>query len=350
MSNLSIAAILAAGHKKLSETQRAEEGSKVGTLRAGNAGAFVAGEIYGKCHRLSLLRYLGVQAEADTNRALMFQAGRTNEDSWIEVLKAGWDGPILQEEEIPVSWETKAGTKVTGRPDIVLCKEEPDSFIVDQAFRDSFSEMDPHRPNIGDVIEALPKKVPVKGLELKLVSSFWTMITVLTAKEPKVEHVIQAIHYSSQLGIPFELWYTSRVDWAISGWTNKFFTAAAKWVASALGYNPVLFGKKGPKKVMPFYQGFELDVDADLVYYRPVGTEGWIATTITVQGIRDYYELIDDMRINQHTGPRPSGKKLDGRWQEGWHPCDPEYCPFSATCDKWEKDYPNWVAEAKKIT
>lgn len=327
---ISIADILKKGHAVLLAKEDAAEVTKVGTLRGGNSGCYTGGEVYGKCARLSLARYLGFGFGHDSDRALMFQAGRTNEDSWFEVLSAGWDGPILREEEIPIVWTTSQGIKVTGRPDMVLCEwcawDDPGALQWG-----------------GSYVK------PQLAIELKLVSSFWTMVGVLTSKEPKVDHVVQASHYSWQLGVPVELWYTSRVDWAISGWTIKFFKVLAALISSVFG-TPVEFGEKGPKKVLPFYQGFKLAVDDDRIYYQPIGTDTWRATALTQSGIKDYYELVGNMATNKDVGPRPSAKKVDGTVQEGWHPCEPKYCPLSATCDRHERNYDDWVTEVKQVS
>jgi len=44
--------------------------------------------------------------------------------------------------------------------------------------------------------------------------------------EPKLVHLMQAGHYAWELGIPFQLWYTNRAEFAVgSGWEQKTIPA-----------------------------------------------------------------------------------------------------------------------------
>lgn len=329
MSRPNIGELLKKGHDILNAKHDELEKTKLGTYRGGNSGAKLGNKIYGKCHRITLARTLGYAPDIATDRNIMFAAGVTNEDSWNDVLVAAWDGVVLREEEVPIKWMTTAGTPVTGRPDFVLA--ERTMTIPNPA--------DPS-PFAGDVSVEVVK--PVLGLELKLVSSFWTMVSVLIGREPKSDHVIQAAHYSWQLGIPFELWYTSRVDWAISGWTEKFFRGMDKLMSWVWNEPIIASGAKGPKKVFPFYIGYELEWDGDLMYYRQVGTADWFATVVTKESIANYYNFIDEMRTTKTLGPRPESNKITGN-AGTYDKCSAEYCPWSKICDKHEDNYDNWV-------
>lgn len=341
-----IADLLRKGHQKLKDQEVAEEASKKGTLRGGSVGCVTAnGTIIGKCHRISLLRFLGIHSPKESITELMFAAGRTNEDSWLRVLKAAWEGVILREEEIQIKWKTEAGVSVTGRPDIVLCREEKDDFVVDEDYRDSWSQMDPHRPEVGDIIPAI-KNVPVRGLELKLISAIWTMVSVLLEGKPKTDHLIQAAHYQWQLGVPFELWYTSRVHWPIVGWMAKFFKSLGFLKDVVFQEELLERGDKGDvKKVLPFYAGFELDIQGGVLYYRSVASEEWVQTLITVDGIKRYYELVGQMPSTKDLGDRPSRTTALGE-DMGYNPCDSKYCPFAEVCNKHERNYDDWVGAA----
>lgn len=322
-----IPSILRAGHAALRAASKEKESTKKGTLRGGNSGAVVRGEgVVGKCHRITLARFLGHQAAAEGSRDLMFDAGFKNEDSWYEVLKAAWKGVILREEEVPVVWETSRGIKVTGRPDFVLC--EP-------------GEVTPEQPD--------PPPRKVLGLELKLVASLWTMFDVIVKRTPKTDHVIQAAHYKWKLGIPYELWYTSRVDWPITGWLVKSFVRLI-WGDHIFGEDVFDYNERGePKKIYPFYAGFELDIRNEVVYYRAVGSETWVETLITTQAIEDYYELIGTMAAEKTLGERPAGVNMDGS-KMGYDKCSAKYCPFSEICDRHEDNYDDWVAAVEEAT
>jgi hypothetical protein len=301
---VSIKDLFERGRAALVASGKETEAGKKGILRAGNTGIVALdGTIIGKCARLTYLRMKGITVEEhDANRELMFDGGRSNEDSWIEVLKAANEPGIifLREEEIPISWTTSNGTLVTGRPDIVLVKEGVDA-------------------------NGSPVREPVKGIELKQVSSIWTARDVAFNLKPKMPHLLQAAHYSWQLKVPFELWYTSRTDFAIgSGWEQKQFPKDS----AIIDYNP----NGGAKKVLPFMQGFELGWnDKQQLMYRPVGSgdSAWKYTLITIDGIRQYYELVSTMETTDRLPPCPKNIEADGK-VGGYSICD--YCPLKSVC------------------
>lgn len=297
--------------------QRALEATKVGSLRAGNTGSVLPdGTIMGKCQRLTYLRYKGVNVEeADYQRELMFEGGRGNEDLWVAVLERGWQGPILREEETPIRWQTSNGINVTGRPDIVLAGT------------------------------LNGETIPVAGIELKLMSSMWTVRDVLNGK-PKTPHLLQAAHYSWKLGVPFQLWYTSRADFAIIGWAQKFFPKKGERFSEYCDYN-----EKGDiKKVGPFKMGFDLAIIDGVLNYRRIGdAEGtkYTPTIITTEGIRKYYELVSTIDATQSFGPVARNLDADGSdasWE--FH----AYCELGALCCKYTpKDTPDaWVEKVKE--
>lgn len=331
---MDVRTLLAKGQAALERQREEEETAKVGTLRGGNSGLKLGDLIYGKCHRLSLLRFLGISSSTEPNRHLMFAAGRTNEDSWYELLAESWDGPILREDEIPVSWQTSNGTPVTGRPDIVLCENVPQARA--EGSRDAGAPADESQSERSG---GEPK--PVLGLELKLVSSLWTALSVFLKKVPKSDHLIQAAHYSWQLGVPFELWYTSRVDWPILKW---------KWILDLLkgdGRTEIERDERGPKKLLPFYSGFFLDWKDGRLYYRHESATVWTPTAVTAEGVRDYYEYVSTLQETKDLGPRPTNQEVTGG-EAGWNKCDAKYCPLAGVCDRHESNYDKWLDAATK--
>lgn len=315
--------LLDQGLRNLVDAHAKEESTKVGTLRAGNTGALLEdGSILGKCARLTYLRYKGIQVEAaDYSRELMFAAGRTNEDSWIQVLKAA--DPSLEmkaEEEIPVKWETANGIAVTGRPDLVLFKEG--------------------KPDL--------------GIELKLAASVWTAKDVGINMKPKMLHLLQAAHYSWQLDVPFELWYTSRVDWPIVGWMVKQFPKQGEFGSHLLQYSE----KGDPKKILPFAQGYSLRWNKkDKLEWRPLVMHAsqvsmedipWMDTPISKEGIKNYYELVSSIDSTRQLPPRPVNLESTGE-AGAYSICD--YCPLKETCTKEEgKGFDTWVAAVQKVS
>jgi len=303
------------------------ESTKVGTLRAGNTGALFGNQVIGKCARQTLLRYLGIQYEEITrNKRLMFDAGLSNEDIWVDILEAGIKASgepyvIRTEEDIPIGWTLDSGVKVTGRPDIVVGIEKDGEFI------------------------------PKKGLELKLASSLWTCRDTGIMFEPKMMHLLQAGHYSWQLGIPFELWYTNRAEFAVgSGWEQKTFPTQSEMLTENVEWAVRKDKRTGTnreyvKKVLQFRQGYELEwSDKGQLKFRPIleGKELHYTTTpITIDGIKGYYESIPRQVEEKKLAPRPVNLKADGA-KGNYSPCD--YCPIKSICDKKERDYDGWLS------
>lgn len=294
-----------------------QEQQKVGILRAGNTGIAALNakgemEVGGKCHRQTMLRLLGIASEdADYSKELMFDSGRGNEDLWYSVLSRAYkDGIILREEEIPIQWMTSNGTPVSGRPDLVLCDHDTK---------------------------------PVLGLELKLLCSFWTTRAILLG-QPKTMHIMQAAHYSWKLGVPFELWYTSRVDWPVMGWAGKHLPKQGE-----PGSEHISFNEKGEaRKITPFKLGFLLTQDEEgFIHYSAVGRdESATKSIVSIPRIQEYYEYVSTMVERKDLGPRPQNLTATGE-EVSWSFCS--YCPLQSTCDAHESDFDTWLEEAKGI-
>jgi len=342
------------------------EKKKAGNLRGGSSGILLPdGNVAGECHRKTYARLKGSptlhseiydtpQLEADEVKQLMFSAGNLNEDAWYSWLNlSGYEGKILREEEIPSMWKTENGTKVTGRPDIVLC-------------------------------DATGK--PVEGIELKLMCSFWTFRSVVLEDEPKFPHLVQSAQYSMALDIPYQLWYNSQMNYTGPDFAMnivpKYGTPGSEKLEYTYGRrdrNGVyktgkragqakykftkiqvpeadrglpqaeLEAKYGVtsgefKNTRPALKGFELTWLDDTLHYRDAAKPDsqLRETDITKDGIRKYYEMISTMEERKELGPRPLTLKPDGS-SMNYSSCD--YCPFSKTCDKYEAgklDFDGW--------
>lgn len=310
------------GVEKLLREAELAEGEKVGVLRGGNTGIYIKEKnlVLGKCARETYLRYKGIQiSQVEPSRKLMFEAGITNEDSWTNVLKQKWEGQIKCEEEIPTSWKTDSGVLVTGRPDIVLCKEDG---------------------------------TPVRGIELKLASSIWTCRDVLIEDTPKFIHLTQAAHYMWQVGCPFELWYTNRADFhpnemverCLPKYNTPEFNRLRPYLEivfyqMVMSKNGNLYKKRlkvtedkfremidqhgygwkegnvnpGILKIYPFIAGYTMKwEDNGKLSYTSVQTGITYDTEITVQRIKDYFELVASIDTTGVLPPRVVGIKPDG--------------------------------------
>lgn len=358
--------------QQLSMKQSQErEKEKVGTLRAGNTGMVLeTGEITNVCAARTYLRMQGVDTGSDDetdgtrlNRELMFEAGRNNEDIWAANLeRAGVK--LKREEEIPTSWLAQNGkipVTVSGRPDLVVVNEQGE---------------------------------PVRGIELKLVSSLWKAKSTRFNKKPSMEHLLQSGHYSWQLGVPFELWYTCRATFAVTGdWVQRMFPQYGEpdsedcsysffrntlspegkltrskidqgdWVNNSVRFTG-MSGWKGReqqktvneyeadiKAVLPFRQGFAVEWNADgqLEYAEilPGGNRGeWVETIITIERIERFYNYVAEMDgLNQVPSP-PLNLEADGQ-KGSFNLAD--YCNLGRLCCKYQKgsDLVEWVTEVK---
>lgn len=323
---MNIDRLYAAGISRLADQHDLKEADKKGILRAGNTGVLLSGgKIAGPCARQTLLRFEGMRyEEIEDSKRLMFDAGLSNEDIWVASLKEGLAAAgdtttvIRREEEIPIRWVTPSGVTVTGRPDIVLGEMQGDAFI------------------------------PKLGLELKLVSSVWTARDTGVMLEPKFAHLLQAGHYSWQLGVPFELWYTNRAEFAVgSGWEQRTFPAQKDLLTNVLEFGQSK-GKITVKKVLQFRQGYAIEwTGKGQLKYRPLLEEKelpWTFTPITKEGIVNYYEAVVSQKADKKLAARPVTLKADGS-PGTFSICD--YCPLKKICDSTEKDYERWMSEVQ---
>lgn len=328
---LDVNALYDAGIRRMADEHELKEVQKLGILRAGNTGILLDnGKVAGPCARQTLLRFQGVRYDViEDSKRLMFDAGLSNEDIWIKSLEEGLKAKgvegitIKREEEIPISWTLPSGIQVTGRPDIVLGRTEGEGSIF--------------KPSL--------------GLELKLVSSVWTGRDTGVMLEPKLVHLMQAGHYSWQLGIPFQLWYTNRAEFAIgSGWEQKTFPDAKDMLTDVVEFGEKKDQRSGrvfptKKKLLQFRQGYELEwTKGNQLKYRPIMADrqlDWTWTPITVQGIIDYYEAVVAQQEKKKLAPRPLQLKSDGS-PGTFSSCD--YCPLKAVCDATESNYDQWLS------
>jgi len=325
---INIQQLVQAGRHKLIRQAKEAEAGKRGTLRAGNTGLLLEdGRVTGKCHNLTLLRFLGIDLEEnDYSKELMFEAGRTNEDAFLSALKESWSGPILREEEAQVRWKTKNGIEVTGRPDVVPAKITPISMNGQMTFQ----------------------VVPQHVVELKLVSSVWTALKVMQGT-PKLSHVIQATHYGWQLSVEATLFYTNRTNFAIPSWANKQVNLQNPLVDGKVSLNE----KQEIKAVLPFEQAYELTRDEEgYTWVAPITSEGVSLekkkTIVSTKAIQSYYELISTQLETNSLGPVPANLDVFGE-KENYSMA--QYCPAGSKCCMFKKEregkLKEWIEEVQ---
>lgn len=350
MIRLNIGQRLAEGRQLLRGQYKEQDAAKLGVLRAGNSGIMsIDGEVAGSCHRVAHLRQLGIELDPPDDKSLvMFQVGTANEDIvYGDLVQTSGDNEIiLREEEIPIEWFTSNGTKVTGRPDMVICEKK----LTGEELPATFPEL--VRWTYEDV-------TPVLCLELKSVASVWTTRSVLFENDPKLAHLCQVGHYMWKLDTPGRLIYKQYANQAMPDFAHRYFPKQGK-----PGSEYMEFGTDGkPKCVRPFEIVYELkfDVDGRLMFRREDQPEGvWGMTIVSKQDIEKYYEFVSTMGINNSLGQRPLTLGWDGEAKR-YSNCD--YCPLDSTCDKVAKmggtkkvtgsteaeKYLFWLTEARKL-
>jgi hypothetical protein len=277
------------GSSKKMAVDDAADRAKAGALRGGSGGWLSEDFKYctGTCPRRAWARLKGYTIEDNTDKLPMFQAGHLSEDGICEILDYGWPD-YKREAEVPTVWHVTNGMAVTGRPDIVLCD----------------------------------KGTPVHGLELKLVCSLWTALDILHA--PKVDHIIQAAHYSKQLAVPYTIVYVNRTNWSLlSDFAVKKIPKEGEAGSEVIEYKSykkkIKEGKstkeityRAGKDMKPFYRTYNLRWDEH--GQIEVNTEGdkWLTTFITWEGIERYYNYISTMDERNHCGPVPTPVDIAG--------------------------------------
>lgn len=346
------------GRQLARKEHKEQDKKKLGNLRAGNSGIMSEqGDFAGACPRVAHLRSLGLDVEEPSDPTLiMFQMGTANEEVvFQDLLKTkAEDEVILREEEIPIEWFTKNGTKVTGRPDMVVCRKK--DWIVTEEEAAQLAQGYPHDLEAGSVVPGALSE-PLFGIEIKGVFSVWTSREVLFDGNPKMAHLIQAAHYSWQLGktgvvaegtssssgLPFKLLYKQYGNQAVPQWAGKFFPKKGESHSEHIEYN-----EKGDiKNINPFEIIYELEFDSSgFLKYRREGSSRWVRTMIRTQDIERYYEFVSTMPETGLLGNRPI--TMDSRGKEkSYSNCS--YCALKSVCDSSEKKgYPVWLQEVKK--
>ena len=324
ISNIKALDLLSQAMAREQNKKAAEEQTKLGRLRGGNSGAILPGTTVaaGACARLAHLRMLGVELEViDDSKLLMFQGGFQNENVWVSYMRDIWPGKVKVEDEIPISWETSTGIKVTGRPDLVLCD-----------------------PNT---------EVPVLGFELKGVASVWTLRDIWTKDDsgPKLAHICQAAHYSWKLGeqynigkpLPYKIIYTSYVNFSMPDFARKFFPPPGYVESRYIEYN-----EKGEvKNTKPQAISYDIIWDGDQVKFRREDADDrdpWTPTPVTWRGIQKFYEVASGTDL----GPRPATLTAAGG-RQNYSICG--YCSLNEVCGKYEKSgwqYDRWLQDARR--
>jgi hypothetical protein len=229
-----------------------------GDFRGGNSGCMTEdGRIIGSSPRTAVLRHLGIEIPTTLDDELIFHAGYSNENQWVDLLELA-GVPTKQEEEIPIVWSLPDGSTITGRPDMVVMKDEDN-------------------------------EQPLYGIELKLISSNGKMVrhAHFGLANPIPYQVCQSAHYSSKMGVDWVLAYTNRAHF------TSFYFGASNWQFNREEIEPhrscIVDDKSGKVvNVKPFISLYDITWDGDtcLVDGKP--------TIITASGIERFYQYCSD--------------------------------------------------------
>ena len=317
------------------EALRKEEKNNIGTLRGGNTG-FIdeKGVVYGtssNCPRRSLLRMKGIEDDPVTiQNQIMFDGGISNEDIFVERLKDTCEEVHHDSKDYTTEWETSNGTKVTGRPDVI-------------------------------VVQKSGEKI---GVELKGLFSLWKARDVLE-RRPKFDNLLQSAHYFYQLkkkGVleRYELLYINRNYFASNemaakllpkygskwseyiqyrfyelrpkktgeGWTKGKITEQQYLDISRTAKADTVIAQ--PANIIPFCISYELRWNSNgHLAFRAVGDDSWKQSIITWDSIENYYETVSKMEETDILPKRPKEVRVDGK-DKGYSGCD--YCNLKPIC------------------
>lgn len=287
-TNLNVRRLYVQGQEALEAKRQVREDSLRGVLRAGSSGCLHERRVYGECHRVAHLRWLGVDKSFDADRRLMLEAGEGNEDLWVKTLQAGWQGQVLK--GLEVRRDTAVGP-VLGTTDVILADAAGTQQVV---------------------------------LELKLVSALNSAILRHFHGAPDGKHLVQAACYMWLANLPAVLCYASRTDFA-TGFSAK---------------------KYGTYRIAPFLRLFYLTLRDGRLYYRDEFEADEVATYVTVDGIQAHYELVTKL-AELGLGERPESAAPVAGAEAHYDRC--KYCPYQSVCDRYEHDYPTWLDAAKQV-
>jgi hypothetical protein len=295
-TDLNFEQIIEDGIQKMADDKAASAKATQDNLRGGNSGCIVDGDVYG-CHRGAIARALGYDIPADSTSRLFFAAGEGIEQVLSAQLDAGWSGIVRAEEEIPVDWKLPTGRRVTGRPDFVLL-EQP----------------------------SLASAEPIKrlGVELKTIVSEGGAHRVWFDHLPDVKHLCQSAHYMWQHETPWVLTYVCPIKCSVNHWKRKEHNLPFS------------------AKINPFRAHFYLSLRDGTVWYRDVGTGEDRETKITVRGVQQFYELVDECITTKSLYLTPASCYADGSPMPFKHE---NYCEYCEAATEAGGDWDRWLDE-----
>jgi hypothetical protein len=294
---LNVRKLLEAGYEALAKAHAEKEKKVKGHPRVGSIGCVANGEVYGVCHRIAHARQLGLEVPPEQHTEIMWKAGEAVEHTWQRLLEAsGFKGTVLSQDEVNHKIEG-VPLAVLGHPDLKLLEDESGEQL---------------------------------GIELKGIFGSSTAVQVFFECRPKNENLIQSAAYAYFLGIPYELWYTSSSWISLAPWDKKTY---------------------GVSNIKPFHRGFKLEWRDDVLFYKDETQEEWVETCVSVEGILEYYRLVEEMKTGD-LGPRVNATYINGKPNKWGEQANCGLCEFKASCDQYDgdKDYQAWLDSIRLLT
>jgi hypothetical protein len=294
------------GCKVAQQERKAEEAKRPDSLRGGNTGYTVNGEIHGKCAREAVMRYYGVDKAVSTSRQIMFGAGELMETLLINKIGKAFKGKILTQKEAATSWVTDEGIPVTGSPDIVLANEAG---------------------------------IPQHGIECKMVSSLWTLRDVtpwgMFPGKPKADHLAQAAHYMAKLGEQFNQDF---IDWSVVYICPVDYHMHTKDMRTVKVDSEFLIkNDKGDVfKTEAFILVYNLFLDEHRRLYYALDGDDPSPTEITIQGIESYFNLVAGCVKRKELPPRMVNTDCLGEKLK-WDRYDKQYNDYHDLHDMYDR-------------
>lgn len=269
--------------------------------RVGNVGYLEEnGDIWGTCHRQTMVRNMGLQANNEFSLKAAFEAGFANEAYTKEVL------PPSTEDYDEIIWE----------PEWEVSKQVGDILIEGH-------------PDLGFKKDGKM----YRGGELKASCSPNSLADPYLTDKPKPSQMIQAALYSYMTDIPFILHcatYTEPAPWLLTQFEKPFMK----------------------HRMREYLITIE---NGDIVYENEWGDK--INSGKTIQGVLDYYLLCQELIEKKELYKRPIWaekskptrvplRKTKAK-KKAAIPCD--YCHLRTACDKYENNFDRWVEEVKVL-
>ncbi len=323
----SISNLLVNGYANIQKEYQAREIEKVDYYRAGSAGCYVDEKFYGNCPRKVVHRKHLIQAPANFELHMIFTAGFAHEANLINLLLNSDEVELIEVWDIPSYFLpnhpklkfnnesliiTIPGTdiKLSGRPDIVVTLKGGYRFG----------------------IEAKANTTEGKAMGASV--------------SPYISALCQSALYRDILQIDYNIVYGCAATF------GKFYLQfeVAKGKCPSEKEYPRMEYRKFPSgvyfRVPPSMYSYAIATDKTGVIYTEDQTGEFIPSPCTIQGVYDYYKVIDKCIKDEVLPDRPTDFELNGEVK--YSSC--KYCEYKDACDNYDNRTTDYKGYLKEVT